>query len=187
MDKWDMDKWGWDGEAIWGLIRIFVPLSLLAIGGAPSILAEMEHQTVDVYGWLTQRDFVDLFAISRAAPGPGTLIITLIGWKAAGLAGAIAASAAFYLPTSLIVYGVASVWGRYRSAVWRQPVEQGLAPIAIGLIFSGAYAVLQSMTSGLLSFGTTAIAVALLLWRPVNPILLLSAAALIYGAIYAFA
>jgi chromate transporter len=182
-----VDKWGFDEAAVWGLIRIFVPLSLLSIGGAPSILAEMEHQTVDIYGWLTQRDFVDLFAISRAAPGPGTLIITLIGWKAAGLAGAIAASAAFYVPTSLIVYGVAMVWRRYRSAPWREPVEHGLAPIAIGLISSGGYVILQSMTSGLLTLGTTAVAVALLLWRPINPVVLLSAAALTYGTIYALA
>jgi chromate transporter len=182
-----LDKWGIDAEAVWGLVRLFAPLSLLAIGGAPSILAEMEHQTVDVYGWLTQRDFVDFFAISRAAPGPGTLIVTLIGWKAAGLAGAIAASVAFYLPTSLILYGVASVWRRYRSAPWREPVEHGLAPIAIGLIFAGAYAILQSMPGGILTFGTTAAAVALLLWKPVNPVVLLSGAALTYGTIHAFA
>jgi chromate transporter len=176
-----------DEEAVWGLVRIFVPLSLLSIGGAPSILAEMEHQTVDVYGWLTQRDFVDLFAISRAAPGPGTLLVTLIGWKVAGLLGAIAASVAFYLPTSLILYGVATVWRRYRSAPWREPVEHGLAPIAIGLIFAGAYAILQATPGGLLTFGTTAVAVALLLWKPINPIILLSGAALTYGSIYALA
>jgi chromate transporter len=182
-----MDRSGIDEAAVWGLVRIFVPLSLLAVGGGPSILAEMEHQTVDVYGWLTQRDFVDLFAISRAAPGPGTLLVTLIGWQVAGLLGAVAASVAFYLPSSLVLYGVATVWRRFRSAPWREPVEHGLAPIAIGLIFAGAYAILQAMPGGLLTFGTTAVAVALLLWKPVNPILLLTAAALTYGSIYAFA
>jgi hypothetical protein len=43
------------------------------------------------------------------------------------------------------------------------------------------------MTSGLLTLGTTAVAVALLLWRPINPVVLLSAAALTYGTIYALA
>jgi len=66
------------------LVVVFVPLSLLSIGGGASLLADMEHQSVTVHGWTTPREFADLFAISRVAPGPGTMLAALIGWKAAG-------------------------------------------------------------------------------------------------------
>ena len=67
----------------WLLIVVFAPLSLLSIGGGQSIVADMDQQVVHVYGWLTQTEFIDLFAISRAAPGPGSLLVTLIGCRVA--------------------------------------------------------------------------------------------------------
>src|SRR5207244_3038579 len=83
----------------------------LSIGGGASLLAEIEHQSVGVHAWTTQREFADLFAISRAAPGPGTMLSTLIGWKVAGLAGALTATLVLYLPSSLLVYGAARLLG----------------------------------------------------------------------------
>ena len=125
------------------LVLVFSPLSLLSIGGGASLLAEMEHQSVAVHAWTTPREFADLFAISRAAPGPGTMLSALIGWKAAGWAGAIVATVALYLPSSLLVYGAARLWGRWRGSAWHTAVERGLAPIAAGLILSGGIAVLR--------------------------------------------
>src|SRR5215831_7455519 len=81
-----------DFRTLLALVLVFVPLSLLSIGGGASLLADMEHQSVGVQGWTTPREFADLFAISRAAPGPGTMLSTLIGWKAGGWAGAVTAT-----------------------------------------------------------------------------------------------
>ena len=70
------------------LVTILAPLSVASIGGASSVYAPLQYQTVDVHHWLTGHEFVDLFAIARVTPGPGTMMATLIGWKVAGLAGA---------------------------------------------------------------------------------------------------
>ena len=100
-----------DIRTLLALALVFAPLSLLSIGGGASLLAEIEHQSVGVHAWTTQREFADLFAISRAAPGPGTMLSTLIGWKVAGLAGALTATVALYLPSSLLVYAAARLCG----------------------------------------------------------------------------
>jgi chromate transporter len=131
-----------------GLAVVFAPLSLLSIGGGASLLAEIEHQSVAVHSWTTQREFADLFAISRAAPGPGTMLSTLIGWKVAGIPGALTATLALYLPSSLLVYGAARLWSRWRGSLWHTAVERGLAPIAAGLILSGGIAVLRASPGG---------------------------------------
>ena len=104
----------------WLLIVVFAPLSLLSIGGGQSIVAAMDQQVVHVYGWLTQTEFIDLFAISRAAPGPGSLLVTLIGWKVAGIPGALIASAALFLPSSVLAYGVTRLWHRHRGRPLRR-------------------------------------------------------------------
>ena len=53
------------------LLAVFAPLSLLTIGGGQSVVADIQRQVVDVHHWMTAREFVDLFAISRMTPGPG--------------------------------------------------------------------------------------------------------------------
>src|SRR5260370_34100513 len=98
-----------DSRTLAALVISFAPLSLVSIGGGPSVFAEMQHQAVVVHGWMTQREFADLFAISRAAPGPGALLATLIGWQVAGWLGALVVSLAFFLPSSLLLYGAARI------------------------------------------------------------------------------
>ena len=114
-----------DWRTLLALVFVFAPLSLLSIGGGASLLAEIEHQAVGVHHWTTQRQFADLFAISRAAPGPGTMLSALIGWKVAGWAGALTATVALYLPSSLLVYGAARMWGRWRGSPWHAAIERG--------------------------------------------------------------
>ena len=61
------------------LFVLFAGLSMLAFGGGAGIVPDMQRAAVDHYHWLTAREFLDMFAISRAAPGPGSLIVLLIG------------------------------------------------------------------------------------------------------------
>jgi len=74
--------------SLWAIALLFSSLSLVAVGGANVVVPEMHRQAVDIGHWMTDTEFASLYAIVRAAPGPNMLISTLIGWKAAGLAGA---------------------------------------------------------------------------------------------------
>lgn len=169
-------------KTLLALALVFAPLSLLSIGGGASLLAEIEHQSVTVHGWTTQREFADLFAISRAAPGPGSMLTTLIGWKVAGIPGALAATVALYLPSSLLVYGAARLWGRWRGSVWHAAVERGLAPIAAGLILAGGMAVLQVSPGGPAVWVAAIVSTALILWRPrLHPLVLFAAGGVLFG------
>jgi chromate transporter len=172
-----------DWRVLLALIFVFGPLSLFSIGGGASLLAEIEHQSVAVHHWTTHREFADLFAISRAAPGPGTMLSTLIGWHVAGWPGALAATVALYLPSSLLVFGAARLWGRWRGTVWHGAIERGLAPIAAGLMLAGGLAVLQA-AGGAAVWAAAAVATAILLrWPRLNPLILFGAC----GALFAVA
>jgi chromate transporter len=171
-----------DTRTLLALALVFAPLSLLSIGGGAALLAEIEHQSVGVHAWTTPREFADLFAISRAAPGPGTMLSTLIGWKVAGLPGALTATVALYLPSSLLVYGAAQLWGRWRGSIWHSAVERGLGPIAAGLILSGGIAVLRVSPGGPAVWLAAALSAALILcWRSVHPLVLFAAGGVLFG------
>lgn len=172
------DEW----RRLLALVAVFAPLSLFSIGGGASLVAEIEHQAVAVHGWTSPRQFADLFAISRAAPGPGTMLSALIGWNVAGFAGALTASAALYLPSSLVIYVGARLWGRWRGAAWHGAVERGLAPIAAGLVLAGGLAVLRVAPGGVaVSAMAIAATILLLRWPRLSPLLLFAAAGALFG------
>jgi chromate transporter len=169
------------------LILVFVPFSLIAIGGGGSIFAGVQHQSVDVYKWLTAREFIDLFALARGAPGPGSMLITLIGWKVAGLSGAFVATAALFIPSSVLCYVLARVWNAHRGKTWHKALEDGLAPVGTGLILAGAIAVLRLAGASAASWIVAGAAAAILgLWPRVHPLLLLAGGAALF-AVYQLA
>lgn len=169
-----------DGNVLTQLAGVFAPLSLLSLGGGQSVISAINHQVVEVHGWMTQQDFVDLFAISRAAPGPGSLLSTLIGWRIAGIGGVAAASLSYFIPSSTIAYFAARTWNRYKGSAWQAALERGLAPVATGLILSGAFSVLQASSGALSLLAITAVATAIFILRPkLNPIPVLFAAGLV--------
>jgi chromate transporter len=125
----------------------FLSLSLLAIGGANAVVPEMHRHAVEVAGWMSDKQFADLFAIAQVAPGPNIIIVTLIGYHVAGLAGALTATAAMCGPTCLLAYVLGSTWERYRDAPWRRIIQDGLVPVSIGLVAATALVLAQVATT----------------------------------------
>jgi chromate transporter len=170
-------------DALWALLAVFVPLSLLSIGGGPSILAGIQN-AVEARQWMSQREFIDLFAIARAAPGPGVLLATLVGWKVAGIGGAIVASLALFVPSSLLYYAIARHWSAHRGKDWHTTLERGLAPVAAGLILAGSLVILRASGTDPFLWAIAAASTAILLWRPkLSPLWVLAAGGLAAVAI----
>ena len=167
------------------LIIVVAPLSLLAIGGASSIYAPLQHQVVDVYQWFSGREFIEMFAIARVTPGPGSMLTTIVGWRIAGLAGALTATIALYVPCSVLCFFVARAWNRYRGSQWHTAIESGLRPIAAGLMIAGGVVILRVEDMGAIAWGLALGCTALLTLRPMlHPLILLAGGAAIFVAIH---
>jgi chromate transporter len=122
----------------------FALLSLVSFGGMPAVMPELQRVSVEVKEWTAPAEFVQLFAVAQAAPGPNVLIASLIGWKVAGLAGALVALVAFCTPAALIAWWVAGLWERFKDSPWRLAAQRALAPLVVGLILSGGYVLAAS-------------------------------------------
>ena len=59
-----------DGEILVTLAVQFAIMSLLAFGGANAVVPEMHRQAVELRGWMTEREFTDMFAMSQESPAP---------------------------------------------------------------------------------------------------------------------
>ena len=164
-------------ETLLRLAGVFTLLSMLAFGGGAGVVPDMKRAAVDTYHWMTAKEFLDLFAISRAAPGPGSMIAVLIGQKAAGLAGAAVAFVAMFAPSCLVVHGVARFWGRAAHKPWRATVERALAPVAIGMTFATGLSLARGTEHDILTVGITIASTVAFAFTSIHPILLLAVGA----------
>ena len=159
------------------LASVFGQMSFLTIGGLAPVLPEMQREVVEVHHFLTGAEFAALFALAQAAPGPNMMVVTLIGWRVAGAAGAVAATVGFIGPSSLLMYFTASAWHRFRDRPWRRMVQAGVTPVTVGLVAAGAALLVRSTTLGLATAGITAAVTAALLLTRLHPLWLLGAGA----------
>lgn len=152
---------------------VFLRIGMLAFGGGLAILPEMERQVVGEKGWLTQREFVDSFALGQLTPGPGMLMVMFAGYQVAGVPGALTALVAIFFPSALLTGLAAASWDALRRSPWIDALQKGFAPIALGLIASGAYALIKSAVVDVSTAAITVITVIILWkWRP-NPVLVI--------------
>jgi chromate transporter len=162
--------------SLWEIALYFLGLSLMAIGGANAVIPDMHRQLVELRGWMSGAEFVALTALSQAAPGPNVLIVSLLGWKVAGLSGALIATAAMCVPSSLLTFFFSRFWQRFEQARWRVIVQSGLAPVTVGLILASGYVLTRAADHGSLAYLITGVTAALVLWTRIHPFWLLAVA-----------
>ena len=155
----------------------FALLSFLAIGGVNALLPEIYRRVVEMEHWMTDADFAQAFAIAQAAPGPNLLIVSVIGWKVAGVLGALVTTAAICVPSSVLTFAVAHIWDRFRDAPLRIAIQYGLAPVTVGLVLASGYILARTVDQTWIALAITAATVALTLGTRLHPLWLLAAGA----------
>ncbi|HXP31855.1 MAG TPA: chromate transporter [Stellaceae bacterium] len=164
-------------SSAWLLITAqFALLSLLSFGGINTVLPEVHRFVVDVHGWLSDSEFADLFAIAQAAPGPNFLIASLIGWQVAGLLGAVGAALGICGPPCILTFFMARLWQRFHGSMWRRALQDGLAPLTVGLVLATGYVLSRAAIHGWVTGAITAATVALTLATRVHPLWLFAVA-----------
>ncbi len=168
-----------DGGTLLTLAGYFALMSLFAIGGANSAVPEMQRVAVEVEGWMTARQFADLFAIAQVTPGPNVIIVSLIGYNAAGLLGALVATLAMCGPSCIFAFYVGEMWERFRHAPWRIAIQAGLLPISIGLIAASAFVVASAAAHSIAAVAMTLAAAVAIYTTRLNPLWIFAVAALL--------
>ncbi|HEU4659354.1 MAG TPA: chromate transporter [Pseudolabrys sp.] len=158
------------------LAGYFAALSLFAIGGANAAIPEMHRIAVDVMHWMNDRQFADMFAIAQVSPGPNMIIVTLIGYHVAGVAGALVTTAAMIGPTCTVAYFVGRTWDRFKHARWRAAVQAGMVPLSLGLVAASAFVVARAADHNAIAAGLTVATGVVAYFTSLNPLWLFAVA-----------
>ena len=160
------------------LIWVFAYLSLLTVGGGLAAFPELEHLTVDVHHWLTAPQLVHLYSLGQVAPGPNMMMVAAVGERVAGVAGALVVVVAFFGPTGLLTLATGRLWRRLEGWRWREAVQRGLAPVAIGLLLAGSISLAKGALTGWTGAALAAAVFVLLIATRINPAVLVLCGAL---------
>jgi len=138
---------------------------------------EMKLLTVDVHKWLTFSQLIHIYSVGQMAPGPNMMMIVVIGQWAGGLLGAIVTLIAFFGPTALLAFVIGRLWKRLETWPWRRSIQEGLAPVSIGLLLAGCFTMAKGSITGLDTGAITVGVLLILLQYKINPALLVLAGA----------
>jgi len=157
------------------LLLHFASLSLLAVGGAITVVPDMHRFLVDQKMWISDPQFSASIAIAQAAPGPNVLFVGLMGWhvglNAAGVPGALlgfALTLAGVIIPSCTLTWAATRWAhRNRERLAVRAFKQGMAPVVLALLIATGWLLATSTGYDLSHWPLWAVTVAstLLVWK----------------------
>ncbi len=175
---------------------LFTRVALLSWGGGPASLALMQRETVAA-GWITADEFADSVAIGNSLPGPiAPQVSAFVGYKLAGIWGAIAGAAGTVIPTTLIMLLAIAYFYKIKDSAALKAMLTAVRPVVIGFLLWTAYDVAatvfkakslgwgSALTAGWDKLIIVAITFGLLVFTQINPAIVILAAAVIGYFIY---
>ena len=133
--------WSANSILLLKLFTTFAGMSVFLFGGGYVFIPLMQNTVVVSTGWLTQQEFVDAIAMSQIMPGPIVLSTVFIGYKMAGLLGALVATIGIFLPPGILMIAGTHVLNRIKQSALIKAVLRGIRPAIIGMIASAVITV----------------------------------------------
>ena len=176
----------------------FFKMGALTFGGGYAMIPFIE-ETVLAHGWMTTEELVDFIAVSESTPGAFAVnISTYIGSEVGSILGAVLATLGLVLPPFIIIILIAKVYEKIKENRLVQGAMLGLKATVVGLIaatvlsvgkeifFSKGINIVAFQSANIyVSLGIFAVALFLLLYKKLNPILIIVGSAVV-GIIFGY-
>lgn len=141
-------------SSFWGLERIsefllplttfFLKVGSFIFGGGLVIIPLLEFEVVKQLHWLTQTEFINGVAIGQLSPGPVVLTAAFVGFKVAGVLGALVSTIAIFAPSFAFIMLAAPLLRRARQNQWIRAFLQGVTPAVLGAIAAATVPLLRT-------------------------------------------
>lgn len=119
---------------LWDIGWFFFKVGALTFGGGLTIIAFIQDQVVNQLHWITAEQFLDALAIGQVTPGPVIMLAAFVGYKVAGLAGAVVAAGAIFLPSFILMLSILPMLSRVRAMAWTRAAMRGITPAVVGAV-----------------------------------------------------
>lgn len=118
------------------LLALSLKAGALMFGGGFAIIALLEHQFVNVYHWMTHKEFLEGLTIGLITPGPVMASLVFYGYKISGFSGAILSPAVAFIPSFAFVFLMLPVFQKKEDAPYLKSFVEGAIPAIVGGIIA---------------------------------------------------
>ncbi|MDX1357193.1 MAG: chromate transporter [Clostridia bacterium] len=117
------------------LFSAFFKIGLFTFGGGYAMLPMIQREITEKYGWASEEEVLDYYAIGQTTPGIIAInTATFIGYKKAGIAGAIAATLGMVGPSLIIITALSSLIIAYRDNEYVTKALKGIQGAVVALV-----------------------------------------------------
>ncbi len=164
------------------LIRLFLRLSLTAIGGPIAHIAIAEDEIVTRRGWMTRDHYLDLVAATNLIPGPNsTEVMIHVGYVTRGIPGALVAGACFIGPAFLLTLMLAVLYSSTGQIPQIEAILWGIKPVIVAIIAQAGYRLAVTALKNRALWALLIVSVAVVILTPIPEVIVMIAAGVIYG------
>ena len=130
------------------LFAAFAKVGLLGFGGGLAIV-RLIYDSIQPFMSMSREMFANIVAISQITPGPLAVnTATYVGYVAAGIGGAAAATLGVVLPEFIIMSVVVRMITCFKDSKWVNGALSGIRPATIGLIGAAAVMLIAPAVAG---------------------------------------
>jgi chromate transporter len=153
------------------LFATFVRIGAFTFGGGYAMLPLIERDIVARKSWLSQDEFIDLFAVAQSLPGVFAVNMSIfIGYKLNKLQGSIVAALGTILPSFITILLLAFFFRQVQENPWVVRIMYGIRPAVIALIASPVISTWKAMKAPLCLLWIPFVVVFLVWYINVSPI-----------------
>jgi chromate transporter len=155
------------------LAWFFLEVGALTFGGGLTIIAFVQEQVVNQFGWITAQEFLAGLALGQLTPGPIIMVAAYVGFKIGGLPGATVAATAIFLPSFILMLSVLPAFERIRGLSWMKAAMEGVGPAVIGVLTVALVRLAPHALPDPFAVAILIGTLVALLWRRVGPLRLM--------------
>ncbi|MFB7139538.1 chromate transporter [Gottfriedia sp. NPDC056225] len=166
-----MKKW-W--KLVLEIFWTFFKISPVTFGGGFAMIPVIEREVVIKRGWLKKQDVANVFAIAQSAPGAIAInSATFIGYRVAGLKGAITAMLGIMLPNFLIVISLCILFIHFQYNHTIEAAFKGIQASIVALITYAGYQIGCTAVFDKTTFFIVVVSILILLFSDINLIIII--------------
>ena len=140
-------------KTILSLFTTFFKIGAFTFGGGYAMIPLIQEETSNRKHWITEKDLLDVIAISESTPGPISInAATFIGRTVAGLPGAFAATCGVVLPSLILIYLISFVLEYYQSLTPVKYAFFGIRAGVLALVIKGLVSMYRSCPKGAMEY-----------------------------------
>ena len=164
---------------LWQLFASFFRIGAFTFGGGYAMIPLIQTETVEKRGWISDEDILELIAIAESTPGPIAInSATFVGYRVAGVAGALCATFGVVLPSFVIILSISYLLREFAQITAVQYAFEGIRAGVLALIVGSLWKMFKKCPKSVFAYTVLAVSFFLAAFTDINILIIIGGCAI---------